>query len=219
VITDLNMLGNNINNSEFLVVVAVCDKGEYMPHPNIYNISSLQPSTNILMRWADCNDPMSANAIMNSEYRAYLSMEDNDEIIVSMLAALCKKDVFIYIPQSTFEIFGPVLIDHIYQMYGVMAGFNFDGRFFVNINMQPRLLTKLYAYNFMDSITYLESYPTMINLPVEIISKLITDMRPNIGSGRPISFDQYMAYFNDLNRKTTPTIDMPTMVNFIGDKK
>jgi hypothetical protein len=210
------MVGYNINNIDLLSVIAIADAGDYAPHPNIYNMAILQPSTDILMRWADCPNAMQAGALISAEYRQYLSTPDCDEIIVSILAALCKKDIMIYIPAESFDIFGMVFIDHIYQMYGIMCGLNFNGRFYVNPNNYPFILSKFYEYSFISAQLYIEKYPSMMRLPDWVINKLAIEMKP---THMPVDFQWYVTYFNDLNSKTVrPLNEMVTLIPDRGGK-
>ena len=111
-ITDLNVLGNNILNTDMLIVASVTDKSD--PSQNIYCASVLIPPTELLMRWAD-GDPV----VMQNQYPQYLmNSMDADEMITSLIAVLMRKDVYIYIPQSEFNIFGMNLLNHIYYVYG-----------------------------------------------------------------------------------------------------
>ena len=66
VITSLSMIGNEINNTNFITVAAITTS-DYPQHPNIYNASILMPPTEILMAWAD-NVPL----VIQNEYPRYL---------------------------------------------------------------------------------------------------------------------------------------------------
>ena len=78
-ITNLNMIGNEINNIDFVTVAAITTS-DYPPHPNIYNAAILMPPTEVLMAWADGN-----RFVMQVEYPRYLMTKDADDMIVALL--------------------------------------------------------------------------------------------------------------------------------------
>lgn len=186
-ITDLNVLGNNILNTDMLIVASVTDNSD--PSQNIYCASVLIPPTELLMRWAD-GDPV----VMQNQYPQYLmNSMDADEMITSLIAVLMRKDVYIYIPQSEFNIFGMNLLNHIYYVYGITmctptTQFNFD------YSKLPFILSKFYMFNILTANDFLNSYPGNYKLIPFVINKLANELHP---FNRPATWEEYANYFND----------------------
>ena len=205
-ITNLNILGSDINNIDFITVAAITTS-EYPQLPNIYNAAILMPPTNILMAWAD-GDPF---AIANG-YRNYLFSKDADEMIIALLAALTKKNIILYIPQDEFNIFGQVLLNHLYYQYGITVNF---GNIAFNIipNSIPLIISKFYLMDLMEFEDYIASYPANVKLPPIVINKMAQERQP---FNYPASFDQYYEYFNQLNMSKSqdkPPVIMATIVD------
>ena len=205
VITDLRMLGAEINNVDFLAVAAITTN-DYPKLPNIYNTSILMPPTELLMKWAD-GDPF----ILQSQYPNYLRTQIADDMIVALIALLTKKNVVLYIPNDEFNIFGTLLLDHIYFNYGIICNtpttqFNMDQ---VKI---PYLLSRFYMIDAMDPNDYIAAYPANALLPDFVINKLAEEMNP---FNRPATFQQYAKYFNDLNASKGTVIAHPSMVKVV----
>lgn len=212
VVTDLNMVGPIINDSGHYMVIAIDDQANIPQHPNVYNYSMLIPPTQLLMKWSDIPDKFMASQIMNNEYRQYLDMNDCDELIVTLLAGLCKRNILIYIPESMMDVFGMIFIDHLFCKYGVRCGINGNRGFMVDINKIPFILSKFYILDYIDANTYLELYPNTLLLPNWVINKLAADLRP---SRLMVDFEWYVSYFNDLNSKTYPSKPMAEMASIV----
>ena len=94
----------------FVAIACINGITDFKNHPNAYDASILLPPTELLMAWADGNQ-----IAMQVEYPKYLACDkDADDMIVALITALTKKNIIIYIPQEEYEIFGPILIQHIY---------------------------------------------------------------------------------------------------------
>ena len=189
-ITNLNILGSDINNIDFITVAAITTS-EYPQLPNIYNAAILMPPTNILMAWAD-GDPFA--------------------MIIALLAALTKKNIILYIPQDEFNIFGQVLLNHLYYQYGITVNF---GNIAFNIipNSIPLIISKFYLMDLMEFEDYIASYPANVKLPPIVINKMAQERQP---FNYPASFDQYYEYFNQLNMSKSqdkPPVIMATIVD------
>lgn len=201
-ITDLNVLGNNIRNEDMLIVASVTDNS--YPEHNIYCASVLIPPTELLMRWAD-GDPV----VMQNQYPQYLmNNPDADEMITSLIAVLMRKDVYIYIPQSEFNIFGMNLLSHFYFIYGITmctanTQFNFD------YSKLPFLLSKFYVFNIMTANDFLNSYPGNYNLIPFTINKLAAELRP---FNRPATWDEYAQYFNEWVKKNNSDKELKCLI-------
>lgn len=190
IITDLNLLGNDINNFDLLTIAAITN--DYPNHPNIYNASILVPPTELLMRWAD-NEPL----VLENNYPLYLASKEADDMIIALLAALTKKNVILYIPNDEFSIYGPLLLNHIYYMYGITCnGPAPNFKFSIIPDKIPFILSKFYMIDVIEYEDYMASYPANALLPQFVIGKMATEINP---FNRPASFEEYANYFNNIN--------------------
>lgn len=205
VINDLRTLGPEINNVDFLSIASLT--GEYPSLPNIYDATILIPPTEMLMAWSD-NVPL----VLQNEYPKYLMSKEPDDYIVALLAALTKKNIVLYIPMQAFNIFGPILLQHIYYVYGITCNYG-PARFCIDITKIPYLISKFYMMDLMDANDYLQAYPAMAVLPQWVINKLANDINPF--NGRPASFTEYYDYFNRLNAQKAinqPKKELATLI-------
>lgn len=168
VITNLNMLGNNVFNSNDVIIAAITTS-DYPNYENIYNASILMPTTDSLMAWAD-----NQLLIFENEYPRYLMSKDPDEMIVSLLAVLTRKNVILYIPQDEFNIYGMILLNHLYYLYGITCNF-INTRFSIADNKIPFIISKFYMMNIMSFDEYINTYPINVPYPDFIIAKFMQD--------------------------------------------
>lgn len=188
-VTDARLIGNEINNKDFVTVVSVCNTDSLCKHPNVYDASILMPPTEILMAWADGNV-----LVMNTAYPQYLiNNKDADDMVIALLAALTKKNIILYIPNDEFSIFGPQLLQHIYFMYGITMNTP-TSRFSFDENKLPMIISKFYMMGLMEPMDYISSYPPA-PLPPFVIGKLADELKP---FDRPATFQEYVNYFNNL---------------------
>lgn len=190
IVTDLRLIGNDIMNVDLLTVAAITTS-EYPSYPNIYCASILVPPTELLMRWAE-GDPL----ILQNVYPRYLAeSKECDDMIVALIAALTRKNIILYIPQDEFNIFGTMLLNHIYYMYGITVN-SPASNFSVNQSKIPFIMAKFYMMNIMEPDVFLDAYPANYMLPDFVINKLAMDLHP---FNQPATFEQYKNYFNQLN--------------------
>ena len=189
-INDPRMFGPEISNSDFVTVAYVSSSDEFTKYPNLYDARILQPPTEISMRWAD-GDPY----ILQTEYPRYLANnKDADDMIVALLTALTKKNIIMYIPHDEYNVFGPMLLQHIYFTYGITMNTP-TTRFSFNESKLPLLLSKFYMMDLMEPMDYIRSYPGNLLLPQFVINKLAMDLHPFQNGA---TFQQYAEYFNNL---------------------
>ena len=207
VITNLSILGPEINNKD-LIAVAAITTNDYPKLPNIYNASILIPPTEILMRWAD-GDPY----VMQTQYPNYLRTQVPDDMIVALIALLTKKNVVLYIPNDEFNIFGKMLLDYIYFNYGIVCNTP-KTQFSIDSSKIPYLMSRFYMIDAMESNDYLSAYPGNALLPDFVINKLAEELMP-FGQ-QLVPFQQYADYFNKLNASKGTVIAHPSMVKVVG---
>ena len=142
------------------------------------------------MRWAD-GDPF----ILQNEYPKYLaSNKDADDMIVALLTALTKKNIILFIPYDEYNIFGPMLLQHIYFTYGITMNTP-TTKFSFNESKLPLLLSKFYMMDLMEPMDFIRSYPRNLLLFPFVINKLAMDLHPFPNGA---TFEQYAEYFNKL---------------------
>lgn len=205
-VTNLSIIGPEINNPEFVTVAAITTS-DYPQHPNIYNASILMPPIDILTRWAD-GDPL----VMQYEYPRYLMQLDPDNMISALVASLTRKNIIIYIPQDEFNIFGQLLLNHIYYVYGITLTTP-TTQFSIIPSKIPFIMAKFYSIDVMDANEFLASYPANVQLPDFVIGKLAAELNP---FNRPVTFQEYAEYFNQLNNSkglNRPTNQMVRIVD------
>lgn len=208
-VTDLRMVENDIKNIDFFTVAAITSS-TYPQQPNVYYAGVLMPPTEMLMEWVDGN-----SLILQNEYPKYLMEKDCDDIIVALIAAMTKKNIILYIPQDEYEVYGPLLLNHIYLMYGIACNTPFS-TFYVNQTKIPLLVSKFYLIDVMAPKDFLDSYPANYPLPDMVINKLAEDLNP---FGRPASFEEYREYFNRLNASKMQTTQKIMMTRDVSGEK
>ena len=206
-VTDLSLIANDIRNIDFVTVAAITTS-DYPDAPNVYYAGVLIPPTEILMRWADGDQQA-----LQIEYPRYLLEQDCDDMIVALIAALTQKNIILYIPLDEYNVFGPMLLSHIYYMYGIICNTP-TTRFSVNTSKIPFIMAKFYMMDVMEAQVFLNSYPGNYQLPDFVINKLALDLHP---FNYPASFEEYKNYFNALNaskqqrkRMTAPIEGQPS---------
>ena len=159
VVTDLNLIADQINNIDFITVAAITSEGNYPNHPNIYNAGILMPSTELLMEWADGNVQA-----LYYHYPQYLLSKDPDDMIIALIAAMTKKNIILYIPNDEFQVYGMLLLNHLAFTYGITCNF-MNTQFFINQSKIGYIISKFYLNDFIDAEQYLEMYPGNQQLP------------------------------------------------------
>ena len=180
VVTDLNIIGPEINNIDFISIAAITTSYNYPKLSNIYNASILVPPTEILMAWAD-NAPL-----------------------------------ILYIPKDEFNIFGSILLNHLYYTYGITCNFN-NVKFYIDSIRIPFIISKFFMMDLMEPMDYIELYPCNVPLPEWVINKLAIQLNPF--NGKQASFTEYYNYFNSLNANTgvQPKKCIKEMIKLVGE--
>lgn len=208
-VTDLRMIQNQLNDFNFLSVAAITTS-DYPNHPNIYNASILMPPTEILMAWAE-----GQQLVMQNEYPRYLMSKDPDDMIVALIAAMTKRNIILYIPQDEFNIYGGILLNHIYFVYGITCNF-MSTQFSVDPNKIPYIISKFYLIGVMSYEDYMAMYPANAPLPEFVIQKMAREVPvKSIGTA---TFQEYADYFNGLNASKLQDTTKQ-MVTVVGDTK
>ena len=206
-VVDLNILGDQIYNKDFLTIAAVTTSENYPDISNCYYAGILCPPVELFMSYTDGDQ-----AALNVGYPQYLSTKDCDDFIVALIAALTRKNIIIYIPKDEYNIFGAILLNHIYYTYGIVVN-SPTSQFYFNQHKIPFIISKFLLLDVMDAQTYLDLYPAQYMLPDFVINKLAEDIHP---FEYPATFEQYREYFNKLNAakiQNKPKIQMLEDIN------
>ena len=198
-VMDLNLIANEIRNIDFVTVAAITTSN-YPDFSNIYYAGILIPPTEMLMEWADGNQ-----LILQNEYPKYLMEKDCDDMIVALIAAMTQKNIILYIPKDEFDVFGQMLLNHIYFIYGIVCNTP-TTQFSVDATKLPFIMAKFYMMGVMEPDVFLSSYPGNYELPDWVINKLAEELRP---FNHPATFEQYRIYFNRLNAEKLVTAQQP----------
>jgi hypothetical protein len=105
-------------------------------------------------------------------------------------------NILIYAPEAEFDFILP-LLNRFANVYGIIIGSDTNPFMLVD-GFDHIRLTAMYESDFMDADTYLISYPTNIELPMQIIPKLIYDMNPYLPE---YTSESYHRYFNDYKNR------------------
>ena len=202
-VTDLNLVANDIRNLDFVTVAAITTS-DYPDQPNVYYSGILIPPTEILMEWTDGNQ-----FILQNEYPRYLLSEECDNMIVALIAAMTQRNIILYIPTDEYNVFGPILLNHIRFIYGITVNSPWS-QFAVDPTKIPFIMAKFYMMDVMEPKVFLEAYPARYPLPDFVINKLAMDLNPF--NGNPATFEQYKLYFNQLNATKGQQQNQPKQV-------
>jgi len=208
-ITDISLVANDVKNVDFMLVAYITSVESY-EGPNIYYAGVLMPPTEMLMRWAEGD-----SLILQNEYPKYLMTKDCDDIIVALIASMTKRNVVLYIPQDEFEVYGDLLLRHLYYVYGIICN-TVNSQFSVFPEKIPFIMTKFYLMDIMEPNEYLRAYPYNYPLPEIVINKLAAELRPFGDQQRP--FVDYQNYFNSI-RQPLQAPEKRLMYHLVDKKK
>lgn len=178
-----------------------------LSHPNIYDASILVPPTELIMLWADGNI-----IAMTNQYPLYLNNKDQDEMILALIAASYTKNIVLFMSDAEFDMYGSILLLHIYNKYGIQCTLNGYGKFWVDYSKLHNIINGFFMMDLINGKTYLEAYPTNIDFPQYVIPKLIEYFGDPF-EGKTMRYSDYYWHFKEMNYKLLPKMEMATMVN------
>jgi hypothetical protein len=142
--------------------------------------------------------------------------KDPDEMITALLAAMTQRNIILYIPKDDFDVFGMILLDHLYFVYGVTCNY-LSAQFSIDSSKIPFIMSKFYMIDVMDANEYLNSYPANALLPEFVINKLAQEVHP---FNYPATYVEYANYFNSIVASKRQNQQLHNMISVIrGDKK
>lgn len=194
--TNLYMISSEDEFNRFVMsggwVVVVCDTPSpiIINHPSSLGASILLPPYEAVAEELDDNYELA-----DTIYYSHLASDACDTYINAILAAvLTSIPIALYFgPEEIGMRFVKVLINYLYQAYGIVVGI--EGRVvpYIEEPYLPIILSRLYINNVIDYEVFMINHPL---LPIDkaVISKMIVEVNPWVPD---TSFDGYYKYFMD----------------------
>ena len=144
---------------------------------NIQVASILLPSYDAVSAYLDGNLPL-----FQSMYFGQLSSRNCDEFITLIMLALYRgNNILIYISSDEIKElpYPKVLSMYLENIYGYYpqrqyrGDQNILGEYLHNQAYDPLILCKMYQYSFIDSEDFLNVYPLNIDIPMDVVNKLM----------------------------------------------
>ncbi len=163
---------------------------------NIQVASILLPSYDAVSAYLDGNLPL-----FQSMYFGQLSGRNCDEFITLIMLAIYRgNNILIYISSDEIKElpYPKVLSMYLENIYGYYpprqypGDQNILGEYLHNQAYDPLILCKMYQYSFIDSEEFLNVYPPNIDIPIDVVNKLMYEESPAIQNPNP---DTCKAYF------------------------
>ena len=134
------------------------------------------------------------------EYLNYLSSPGPDSFICTMLRGMMKGfTMIINISGEAIDTrFMSLLSDYLERAYGVFPGIDRVQQFNFVVEAIPPTLNKMYLYDVVSGIEYVNEYPVGVPIPPDVLGKLIHDFNPYIENR---SMENYNMYFMDFIKR------------------
>lgn len=182
---------------------------------NIQVASILLPSYDAVSAYLDGNLPL-----FQSMYFGQLSGRNCDEFITLIMLALYRgNNILIYISSDEIKelpypkVFS-MYLENIYGYYPPRqypGDQNILGEYLHNQAYDPLILCKMYQYSFIDSEEFLNVYPPNIDIPFDVVNKLMYEESPMIQNPTP---DTCKAYFMNIIKTTHGVFDKQQLFTF-----
>ncbi len=182
---------------------------------NIQVASILLPSYDAVSAYLDGNLPL-----FQSMYFGQLSGRNCDEFITLIMLAIYKgNNILIYISSDEIKElpYPKVLSMYLENIYGYYpprqypGDQNILGEYLHNQAYDPLILCKMYQYSFIDSEEFLNTYPPNIDIPFDVINKLMYEESPAIQNPNP---DTCKAYFMNVIKTIHGVFDKQQLFTF-----
>lgn len=170
---------------------------QYQDIPNIRNIqlgSVLLPSYEAVSAFLD-NQVL----LFDNLYTGQLCTRECDEFISLIFFVLSRRiNIMLYINKDEMEMRYPQkLFEHFINCFGYAIGSTLNHVCY-NPAFDSVLLYKFYKYDFIDGGTFLKEYPPNTNIPIDIVNKLMVDLRPMILGPKVLTPEICKQYFMDI---------------------
>ena len=182
---------------------------------NIQVASILLPSYDAVSAYLDGNLPL-----FQSMYFGQLSGRNCDEFITLIMLALYRgNNILIYISSDEIKElpYPKVLSMYLENIYGYYpqrqyhGDQNILGEYLHNQAYDPLILCKMYKYSFIDSEEFLNEYPPNIDIPMDVVNKLMYEESPIIQNPTP---DTCKAYFMNIIKTIHGIFDKQQLFTF-----
>lgn len=182
---------------------------------NIQVASILLPSYDAVSAYLDGNLPL-----FQSMYFGQLSGRNCDEFITLIMLALYRgNNILIYISSDEIKElpYPKVLSMYLENIYGYYpprqypGEQNILGEYLHNQAYDPLILCKMYQYSFIDSEEFLNTYPPNIDIPFDVVNKLMYEESPMIQNPTP---DTCKAYFMNIIKTIHGVFDKQQLFTF-----
>ena len=188
---------------------------ELVTTDNIQVASILLPSYDAVSAYLDGNLPL-----FQSMYFGQLSSRNCDEFITLIMLALYRgNNILIYISSDEIKElpYPKVLSMYLENIYGYYpqrqyrGDQNILGEYLHNQAYDPLILCKMYQYSFIDSEEFLNEYPPNIDIPMDVVNKLMYEESPVIQNPTP---DTCKAYFMNIIKTIHGVFDKQQLFTF-----
>ena len=198
--------------------IAIVESESVLEIPSTDNIqvaSILLPSYDAVSAYLDGNLPL-----FQSMYFGQLSGRNCDEFITLIMLALYRgNNILIYISSDEIKElpYPKVLSMYLENIYGYYpprqypGDQNILGEYLHNQAYDPLILCKMYQYSFIDSEEFLNVYPPNIDIPIDVVNKLMYEESPVIQNPTP---DTCKAYFMNIIKTTHGVFDKQQLFTF-----
>lgn len=198
--------------------IAIVESESVLEIPSTDNIqvaSILLPSYDAVSAYLDGNLPL-----FQSMYFGQLSGRNCDEFITLIMLALYRgNNILIYISSDEIKElpYPKVLSMYLENIYGYYpprqypGDQNILGEYLHNQAYDPLILCKMYQYSFIDSEEFLNVYPPNIDIPFDVVNKLMYEESPTIQNPTP---DTCKAYFMNIIKTTHGVFDKQQLFTF-----
>ena len=182
---------------------------------NIQVASILLPSYDAVSAYLDGNLPL-----FQSMYFGQLSGRNCDEFITLIMLALYRgNNILIYISSDEIKElpYPKVLSMYLENIYGYYpprqypGDQNILGEYLHNQAYDPLILCKMYQYSFIDSEEFLNVYPPNIDIPLDVVNKLMYEESSAIQNPTP---DTCKAYFMNIIKTIHGVFDKQQLFTF-----
>ena len=182
---------------------------------NIQVASILLPSYDAVSAYLDGNLPL-----FQSMYFGQLSGRNCDEFITLIMLALYRgNNILIYISSDEIKElpYPKVLSMYLENIYGYYpprqypGDQNILGEYLHNQAYDSLILCKMYQYSFIDSEEFLNVYPPNIDIPLDVVNKLMYEEPPPIQNPTP---DTCKAYFMHIIKTIHGVFDKQQLFTF-----
>lgn len=198
--------------------IAIIESESVLEIPSTENIqvaSILLPSYDAVSAYLDGNLPL-----FQSMYFGQLSGRNCDEFITLIMLAIYRgNNILIYISSDEIKElpYPKVLSMYLENIYGYYpprqypGDQNILGEYLHNQAYDPLILCKMYQYSFIDSEEFLNVYPPNIDIPVDVVNKLMYEESPAIQNPNP---DTCKAYFMNIIKTIHGVFDKQQLFTF-----